>query len=251
MASEFATKIENYGTEKEFMAAVVSYITGLSDKITCSSDLDTEFSDSDLTHVPEIIFSIGGAELKLKRTASLSDASYSYNIINGQSSIACLFNGGTPTLYTTVATRHYWISDIINNNFILLSIVGDSSGGPYAGDGNIIYAAGSSSTYNYSFFTNISSVGYTKDRLFNISSRIFKNSSNPSIEGTFLSRFSYAAPAGQIDYIKSSVYMTGNPAQKVFDIPSIYDCTTVTAGDTVSLKDGAYLAVGTHQLVKV
>lgn len=249
MTSEFATKIEYYGTEKEFIATVVSYITGLSDKITCSTDLDTEFSGSDLTHIPEIVFSVGGAELKLKRTAPLSGVCYSYNIINGQSSIACLFDGRNPTIYTTVANRHYWISDIICDDFILLSIVGDAWGGPYSGDGNIIYVASSGSTYNYSFFTDISSGGYTKARLFDISSRIFKNSSNPSIVGTFLSRFSYGAPPGKIDYIKSTIYQ--NQGTKVFESTSIFDCTTVTVGDTVSLKDGPYLAVGPHQLIKI
>ena len=100
---------------------------------------------------------------------------------------------------------------------------------------------------------------FTKECIFNISIAwttsqtstvlVFRDISSTK-SGSFTSRFAYKSLPGQIDYIKSCVYLNEN--QRQFDITAIYDCTELQAvGDTVSLKDGSYLAVGLHQLVKI
>lgn len=241
------------GTEKQFISGLIDYLTGLSNKITCSSNVETEFSESDLTHVPEFNFLIDGSlAFSLRRGSTSGDAPLSsstskYKATCGTTTVDLDFHIGSGQERSTVTQRYYFISSIIGPNFVYISINTTQTGGdnqPLNSNLSIAYCA--DSTKHYALDTNINR--RAKTDMFNMSTRTFREVSGNAY-GTFLSRFSYACPPGQIDYIKSSIYQYNN--NKSFESTSIYDCTTVTLGDTVSLKDGAYLAVGTHQLVKV
>lgn len=265
MPATFGYVLNVYDTEINFIKSLVNYLTELDSKITCSNNPDDEFDpskwDEGTDHVPEFNFSIDGEYFfTLKRGyieygvygSPLSSIAKSYIVSNAttvQQINMTHQNAGGGWNYTDINTRIFTISDIVNDNFVLLSIGGTTlSNANYncRFTFNSIYAKGSSK--KYSSIYALSDVAFEKNTLFNISARTF-SPIGEDIDGTFTSRFSYACPPGTIDYIKSSVYL--NNGQKQFEITSIYDSTTVAIGDTVSLKDGPYLAVGTNQLVKV
>ena len=238
------------GTEKEFATALISAITGLDSSITCSGSPD-QYDSADTSIKPTFIFSVNNKQvLKLERQDALSSSTYGFvgyvNTINGAWSINdnIAFVDNVAASYST--TRKLNLSWIVSTNFVLLTVHnGIERQGwhtvrfVYAKNSDKHYTSGSKETNNES-----------KATVYNISALdLIEIDSNPISHGTFTSRFSFTSKPGTIDYIKSSVYVVSD--QKQFDISSICDCTTVSVGDTVSLKDGAYLAVGTHQLVKV
>ena len=257
MPATFGYEVISNSVEKDFASDLVNYITGLDDRITCSNNAETEYDSSDLTHVPtfnflidnEVAFTLiragrnntgGGVQAPL----SSSSTGFLANFGNLSVYMGCIKTDAIP--YTKSDARKFAVSSIINNNFIFLSINGIEYyfGNYNTNNTNIIYAKTSTKKY----LSTYTGVTFAKNNIFDISTRTF-SPIGENVDGTFTSRFSYACPPGTIDYIKSSVYMNGG--QKQFEIASIYDSTTVTIGDTVSLKDGPYLAVGTNQLVKV
>lgn len=256
----YGAVIEINDVEKEFWKALKSYILSLDSRITCAEDPDDEFdySTKGNDHIATMNFKINNTQIfKIHRTSALRDSNNQE--LPAKISLATNANVGIPELNTdlkvapgiydqpqsTVITRKIMISHIINDNFIHLAF--NTMGLNGRSYGNINY----SKSGNDVFIGNKNDDGetYSRNIAFNLTGYTLYNLANPAYAGTFLSRFSYAAPQGNIDYIKSSIYQ--NNGEKVFENKAIYDCTTVIAGDTVSLKDGAYIAVGTNQLVKV
>ena len=260
-SSAFKNYVNAFGVEKEFYAALKSYITGLDTRITCSNDPDTEFdiSTKGSDYVPKLEFSINDSHaFTIYRNNALGSPTAGFNV-SMDISVVIPFNTKflyqSPTMtatkaYTESMERATYISYIINDNFIYISFI-QANFSEYVPDEMFImvHCFSNDSTLVSSANGEKRYVRYTKAEIFNISGFTFYDKGGVLSPGAFLSRFSYAAPAGQIDYIKSCVYQNSN--EKVFENRAIYDCTTVTAGDTVSLKDGAYLAIGPHQLVKV
>lgn len=256
----FGAIIEINDVEKEFWKALKTYILSLDPGITCAEDPDDEFdySTKGNDHIATMNFKINNTQIfEIHRTSALRDNNNQE--LPAKISLATNANAGIPELNTdfkiapgiydqpqsVVTTRKIMISHIINDNFIhiALNTIG-LNGTTY---GNVNY----SKSGNDVFVGNKNGSGetYTRDMAFNLTRYTMYDLATPAYAGTFLSRFSYAAPQGNIDYIKSSIYQSNG--EKVFENKAIYDCTTVIAGDTVSLKDGAYIAVGTNQLVKV
>lgn len=241
-------EIISSGNEKSFYSNVIAYITGLSDDITCSGSID-QFDSSDLTIKPTFVFSINEKEfLTIQRIAALNSNTNGMNVtFKVGSALTATYNiiTGSDAAASTSQMRHIFVSHIISGSFLLM----------YIDQGNVQYGA-----WNSVYFVYIGSLdnsyGYcstperrqAKNSIFNISALNFYNF-NGGTGGAFVSRFNYTSKPGTIDYIKSSIYCSSS--ERSFETTSIYDCTTVNIGDTVSLNDGAYLAVGTNQLVKV
>lgn len=257
------------GHEKEFYRLIKTYITGLDSRITCNNDPDDEFdaSKSGADHIATLDFDINGEHaFSLYRNVVLKDGSgneqatctiiCAMDIDNAiPSSVGSIhFRADGYTGITIVQSegrydRGLRISHVINDDFIFLTFAPPDYTWQSIGTvetTRIIHSFTTNKTYVTSD-RGISS--YTQPTIFNLSGLTFYDVDGVDAPGTFLSRFSYAAPAGSIDYIKSSIYQSGNV--RSFENTAIYDCTTVTTGDTVSLKDGAYVAIGPHQLVKV
>lgn len=251
MATRYLDSVIATGTEKDFMAAVINYITGIDSKITCSSNVETEYDSSDLTHIPTFNFSIDGElAFTITRGYALNTNVREFIMSCKNDSYTCSI-GGSVRSYTKNGKRTVNFSYINNDNFVLLTIHGIFENYNISGDYfSIVYAKNSAKSY-YSTLSTYGSSSLAKSVIFNISSRTFTEiGDGHAISGVFLSRFSYKAQPGKIDYIKDSIYVVGG--SKVFDLTSIYDCTELqSVGDVVSLEDGAYLAVGPHQLVKV
>lgn len=259
-SSIYGASVKAEGKENVSYKAIKNYLTGLDSRITCAEDPDEEFN-ADIkgsSHVPTLNFSISGTHIfKLYRESSLADYSkrmvFSMDAGNGiPANTKGIRNGEfTPDesrTWDAEVSRGLTISHIINNNFIFLSFTAIDSSQNIRNSDNagFMYCASDSKVYLCSF-PAVSP--YDKSHIFNLSSYTLYDLATPGTVGTFLSRFSYAAPAGEIDYIKSSIYMNNDTKQ--FENRAIYDCTSVNVGDTVSLNDGSYVAVGPHQLVKV
>lgn len=255
------------GKEKDFYATIKNYITGLSSMITCANDPDDEFDDSTAgeDHIATLDFKINNTHaFTLCRPVALKSSGSEI----GTYSITCKMdiNGTIPSgssdvrfrddycttaiAQSTTATRGLIISHVIDDDFVL--IVLSPLAYNWQGQGNsnstrFVHCFSSGTTFVSASAGGLS--GISKGSMFNISGFRFYDRTLTIPAGTFVSRFPYAAPVGQIDYIKSSIYQ--NNSEKMFENKAIYDCSTVTTGDTVSLKDGSYVAVGPHQLVKV
>ncbi len=260
MSAQYDYYFSVTGTEKEFISGLIDYLHNIDSRIVCSSDVDTEFSTSDLTHVPTFNFSIDGSfSFTLKRSkivnsvsteAPLSDSASGYIATFGSLTINITFAVTTAYAWDYNATRGYFISDFVNSNFILLLINTTERNWQNVRLNNnmsIVYCKSGTNSF-YAINNSINSL--VKSNVFNISDRTFYDISDElNAYGTFLTRFDYLSQPGKIDYIRSSVYLSGD--QKKFDITCIYDCTEVPVCSTVSLSDGPYYAVGPHQLVKV
>lgn len=272
-STAFGIEIQATGQEKEMYRAIKNYILGLDSRITCDNDPDDEFdvtkwgtTEQGYAHVPKLEFSISGTHIfTLSRERNLCDSNGSHL---GARFICCSMDAisGIPDNYANIVFRPDGYDGYANyidwaENFtrgvIISHIV--SSSIIYIGISSLNADQSKRNTYNWSMWYNLSNnvlflnsskqqSGYNKTRFYNLSDRTLYRTTDIA-SGTFLSRFSYACPPGTIDYIKSTIYQSNN--EKVFENRAIYDSTTVAVGDTVSLKDGAYVAVGTHQLVKV
>lgn len=254
--------------EKEFYKAVKNYITGLDSRITCDNDPDDEFdySTSGDSHIATLDFDINGEHaFSLYRNVALRSGGSEVATCTIMcamdiddtipSSVGSIhfrndeYIGTTIVQSNTSVERGLRISHVINDDFIFITFAPPRYGWQSIGTvetTRIIHSFTTNKTYVTSD-RGISS--YTQPNVFALSGLTFYDVDGVDAPGTFLSRFSYAAPAGSIDYIKSSIYQSGNV--RSFENTAVYDCTTVTTGDTVSLKDGAYVAIGPHQLVKV
>ena len=260
-STAFKTYVNAIGVEKAFYAALKTYITGLDTRITCANDPDTEFDISTKgdDYVPKLEFSINNSHaFTIYRNNPLGTNTAGFNVkmdISASIPENTKFLYQSPTMtsprpYTESIERGTYISHIIDDNFIYISFI-QAIFSEYVPDEVFImvHSFSSDSTFVTSAAGEKRYVRYTKPEIFNISGYTFYDKAGVLAPGTFLSRFTYAAPAGQIDYIKSCIYQSSG--EKVFENRAIYDSTTVTVGDTVSLKDGSYVAVGAHQLVKV
>lgn len=274
-SSTYAASVEAYGTEKDMYRSIINYLTSLDSRIVCDTDLDTEWdtSLSDSNHLPTFVFSVNNIPMfSLSRDGNI--AMY-YRQASKFLIFKLLLDGvpanqisirnkkdspETQTQWDTSYTRGLTISHVINDNFILLSfaacsdaIVPQTTDTTWRDTDNATFALSLSNNQVYIGATKAASSApytpYSKAYCFDISDYTLYNVTTPSSVGTFISRFSYGAPVGSIDYIKSSVYQSNG--SKIFENKAVYDSTTVNVGDAVSLKDGSYVAVGTHQLVKV
>lgn len=248
----FDEVVESTGNEVDFMKNVIAYITGINSAITCEDDPDDEYDVETVgtDHIPTFRFLFNNEHiLTIRRSDKLSDsAGYMYftyinngNIISDNIIISFMYSGKAWS-YNTL--RQFKMSYIEAPGLYIINAVSYSTTHSFV----ILFTEARNSSYSSYKYESINQSTYTIANIFNISQCVLYDNSNP-VQGNFLSRFVYKTQPGKVDYIKSSIYV--NDGVKQFDLTSIYDCTEVSPGSAVSLEDGAYLAVGPHQLVKV
>ena len=264
-SSYYGRTVEIGGTEVNSFSAIKTYLLGLDSRFSCDNVPADEFDSSiyGSDHKATLSFSINGVHsFTIYRNKKLSESSKSLvvalDMVDGANippSNSCDIrnaktNYNEDKAWTFDRVRGFTISHIINDNFVLLSFASlvPVTLGTHRDWTTICFSFSSGKTY-IGMFSETSEI--SKEKCFNISNYSLYDSdiSSGIMTGTFLSRFSYAAPVGSIDYIKSAVYQSNS--SKAFENKAIYDSTAVNVGATVSLKDGSYVAVGTHQLVKV
>ena len=257
-SADYYTTIASAGTEIDFVKQIIAYITGLNPKITCLDDPDDEYNISVVgnDYFPAFRFCFNNNHLlTITRQAKISEVSngfiahYFLNDVEvSVGAYSMYFNyQRNGYRYDQAATRHYMIAHISSENFILLAIDSLYVSWSERIGCNTVYA-GSGDTEYMAYFQMTNDSHWQKSNLFNIAGLTFYQIGS-QINGTFISRFQYKSMPGYIDYVKNCVYGTSGNAQ--FNINSIYDCTERAVGDTVSLDDGAYIAVGAHQVVKI
>lgn len=249
---KFAETVESTGNEVDFMKNVIAYITGINNAITCEDDPDDEYDVGTVgtDHIPTFRFLFNNKHiLTIRRSDKLSDsAGYMYftyinngDIISDNNIVSFMYSGKAWS-YNTL--RQFKMSYIEAPGLYIINAVSYSTTHSFV----VLFTEARNSSYGSYKYGGISSSLYTISNIFNISECTLYDTSD-AIQGNFISRFAYKTQPGKVDYIKSSIY--ANDGVKQFDLTSIYDCTEVSPGSTVSLEDGAYLAVGPHQLVKV
>lgn len=251
MSSAYLNDVYSNGSEIAFAKQIITHLTSLDSRITCSSDPDDEYDQSEHgdTYVPTLNFKINNElAFTIKRSGALNNTAYQFQYICDSTSQVLNFQGNAYRHWVE-AFRHIAISHIVTDNFIYIEINGYfSNGGVTPARFAVAYVSQSNKMY-FSAAAGTSDP-VSKATVFNISEFMFRELVDGNgAQGTFVSRFPYNAAAGEIDYVKSAVYCFQDVKQ--FDLKSVYDCTTVTPGSSVSLKDGSYIAVGPHQLVKV
>lgn len=252
----YRINVANTGTEKEFIMKLINTITGLSNRITCSGSV-TQYDSSDTSIQPTFILKVDNKPIiQLKRSTAIAN--------NNQNFLITLYAGDrvlcsdqecycSPSSWNknAVTTRNYYLSWIVSNELIFLSICATCE--HYGWKQYItVSLKGKDSLYCSGYSQGGSVIG--ESQLLNIDTNPSNQSfyyydANSVLGGSFKSSFQHKAAPGYVDYIRNSIYI--DASTEIFNIPGIYDCTTVTLGDTVSLNDGVYYAVGPHQLVKV
>jgi hypothetical protein len=246
--------------EKEFMRALINRILSIDAALTCPDDVDDEYDVETVTtsHTPTFrIYANGTHFYTIQRGATLANNASTITalaIVNGNVYRSVELNWGGTWAYTATATRIITLAYIATEGFYLLNLHGTPSWGEYPICDSILVES-HDTTYGTNQFgaRALKSTQYIPSVIFNISALPFYGA-NDSAVGKFVSRFAYKSPAGYLDYVKSSVYAYDNNgvlSDKLFDLTPLYDCSEVTAGSTLALDDGQYIAVGTNQLVKV
>lgn len=264
MSAFYENTISITGIEKDFMSALISALTGISYAVTCTGDISQYEGATSVT--PEFIININGKPtITLTRSAALSSNGYinikvnvGTNLIVTSKKINFWSNTADPNSPINRKANISWIAST-NGNVIFINIrEGFSGGSRYYGNYAVSTFKINNNVYGDGFYFSKQDNPISKDILFDMSKYpsgnkynpyVYKNYDNANDNGSFVSRFQYTTKPGIIDYVKSSIYV--DSGTKKLECPSLFDCSTVNSGDTMSLKDGAYLAVGTHQLVKV
>lgn len=248
---KFAEVVKSTGNEVDFMKNVIAYITDINSAITCLDDPDDEYDEGTVgtSHIPTFRFSFNGKHiLTISRDGALSEATSLMNVsfINNGDRIASyvITYMYRETGWSTNDSRQFKMSYVDSPGICILNITNYGVDHSFT----VLFVESRSSSYGSYKTVYVGTSTYTVSNIFNISECTLYDTSG-TIQGDFISRFAYKAQPGKVDYIKSSIYINNNVKQ--FDITPIYDCTEVSPGSTVSLEDGAYLAVGPNQLVKV
>ena len=250
MGSFYFNKIYSNSNEIDFMNLVVDFILSIDSRITCDTTVAEQYDSSmweeGTEHVPTFNFIISNKiDFQLKRENTLAGNDLALIIGHGTDYRSGTYfssawhNGGVyQNLY-----RELNISALVNDTFILFSFGGMAQYGT-AGFDCVWFT---SNDKNYTNFTWGRSA-LTIASIFDISGKTFTELET-SASGTFVSKFPYNAPSGEIDFSRGAAYVNGG--YEVFNSSVFIDCTKVTVGDTVALANGAYFAVGPHQLVKI
>lgn len=254
----FNAVIQSSEEEGKLLKNVVSYITSIDDRITCEDDADYEYDKTarGSSYIPNFDFYIGeDLVFRITRPTDLGGTANGFKLSfmdrdgvttsNQTKEIKfCQYAQFPGTSYE----RTCYISYIVNQVFILVNIHSIEDSNVYDAM-SIMHASSGNNLYDsYKIMEDIAASTLSQADVFDVSNCTFYNI-DENINGQFLSRFTYKTQPGKVDYVKSSIYI--NQGAKQFDLASIYDCTEVSPGSTVSLKDGAYFAIGPHQLVKV
>lgn len=250
-------------TEVAFMQRYIGALCTLDDRLVCNTTVDAEYDMSDTSHVPTFDFTIADhLTFRIQRGADLATGCYTYIFaVPGTSySVTSYVSSDNATWATPLSVRNREINFayIIADNLISIGLTCSMQ---YSGSNlNIVYIKDSDSYYT-SIRTDVlwaSNSVWRRQDIFNICNPCSSSmqpvarqytKNEDTIPLTFVSRFQYASAPGKIDYVKNCVFQ--NNGTKLFNVTTVYDCTTVPVGECVSLDDGAYLAVGPHQLVRM
>lgn len=250
MGNFYFNKISSSDNEIVFMTSLLDFILSIDSRIVCDTTVADQYDstkwEEGQAHIPTFNFTIGNTiAFQIQRADPLNSYSLAFRVNYGSQSRSDVYfctswhQGGVyQNLY-----REINISALVNDTFILFSFGAISQYGT-AGFDCIWFTSNSKNYINFTFGRTATTIA----GIFNISGKTFTEVET-LVNGTFVSKFPYKASSGEIDFSRGAAYV--NDGYEVFNTSTIIDCTEVTVGDTVALANGAYFAVGPHQLVKI
>ena len=240
--------ISIYGTEKDFIKAVVDELTSADSRIVCETDIDTEFANDDTSHKVTVIFNVNGCyKLRFAREAKSQSVNYWYmeqvvndTVTNGAKVYYC------NTLYNIddVATRTWKIIFVSNDNAIAMIFGG--------------YNSDMINSYSYNVFSY-------HENGFNVVSLIPNEpaASKPALSAELLrtdesnknevykisvNRLNYSR-GDDVEIIESKVLFKSDVAEH--DMKNVCDCSNVVAKNILLIDNLRYFAFDTNTLIKV
>ena len=239
--------ISIYGTEKDFIKAVVDELTSADSRIVCETDIDTEFANDDTSHKVTVIFNVNGCyKLRFAREAKSQSVNYWYmeqvvndTVTNGAKVYYC------NTLYNIddVATRTWKMIFVSNDNAIAMIFGG--------------YNSDMINSYSYNVFSY-------HENGFNVVSLIPNEpaASKPALSAELLrtdesnknevykisvNRLNYSR-GEEVEIIGSKVLFKSDIAEH--DMKNVCDCSNVTAGNALLIDNNKYFSINSNTLIK-
>ncbi len=238
-------------TEKDFIKAFVAALTSADSRITCNTNIDEQFANTESGAKVSFVFNIDNIyNLQFVRAKANSEGVNNY-------ALDLMFNGNSYKLYhnrnnelwfyesryvlgpNILNTRCWSFSLLTTNNVIDLWIGGINA--------NML----SDSTNVMSIHTaNFNAVGYT-DTSENPIPTVFNrtDTTDNGVQYRFYDCFNYNAGVDSIVYTKHKPILNGTDL--CFDFDGLYDCSMVPTNSIVSLSDGNYYALNSHTLAKI
>jgi len=240
--------ISIYGTEKDFIKAVVDELTSADSRIVCETDIDTEFANDDTSHKVKVIFNVNGCyKLRFVREVKSQSVNYWYmeQVVNDT-----VTNGAkvyySNTLYNIdyVATRTWKMIFVSNDNAIAMIF------GSYDSDMKNSYSYNVFS-YHENGFNVVSLIpnepAASKSALSAELLRTDESNKN-EVYKISVNRLNYSR-GEEVEIIESKVLFKSDVAEH--DMKNVCDCSTVATKNILLIDNLRYFAFDTNTLIKV
>lgn len=240
--------ISIYGTEKDFIKAVVDELTSADSRIVCETDIDTEFANDDTSHKVKVIFNVNGCyKLRFAREVKSQSVNYWYmeQVVNDT-----VTNGAkvyySNTLYNIddVATRTWKMIFVSNDNAIAMIF------GSYNSDMTNSYSYNVFS-YHENGFNVVSLIpNETAASKSALSAELLRTdeSNKNEVYKISVNRLNYSR-GKDVEIIESKVLFKSDVAEH--DMKNVCDCSTVATKNILLIDNLRYFAFDTNTLIKV
>lgn len=237
--------ISVYGTELQFVQAIIAAITEADSRITCTTtDIETQYAASSGT--PNFTFSIDGYYTMIfTRNASIDSSANGFNVYvpkfgdNYSTLIQYAYNN---TSKTSVSLRSIELSIITNTEDIYFRIA------PYNGNvvQNGLKLLSAKSGDN-------AIIGRGADAT-NIMTTVFVAADSISQAYTAVNRITYTyAPTGSagVEVIQNKVFLEYGSTNRAFTFSKLWDVSTVAADYQVVIGSDTFYAINAHTLMLI
>lgn len=228
------------GTEKDFFKKLIAEVTAADDRISCDTDLDTEFSKE--SDKPQIIFNLlNVCTLTFTRGQQLSSQSKDYSIelsYNSENISASLNIMNTSNEWNAVAERYITIKLIPAQKVLIFLIYLQSSKDQIVIGINI---------FNDSTFQGVSTTTTSLAELYN--TFVGVDEKNKNSEYSIINRLQYTIEnENNLDIIRKKALKSGSAKSLEFD--GLYDCSFVQKGSTITIDNKNYYALNNYTLIE-
>ena len=240
--------ISIYGTEKDFIKAVVNELTAADSRIVCETDIDTEFANDDTSHKVKVVFNVNGCyKLRFAREVKSQSVSYWFmeQVINDT------VTNGAKVYYSN---SNYSIDDVATRTWKMIFVSNDNAIAMIFGS----YDSDIKSSYKYNVFSyhendfNIVSLipdepSASKSAL---SAELLRTDESHKNEVYKISanRLNYSR-GDDVEIIESKVLFKSDVAE--YDMKNVCDCSSVVAKNILLIDSLRYFAFDTNTLIKV
>ncbi len=240
--------ISIYGTEKDFIKAVVNELTAADSRIVCETDIDAEFANEDVSHQIRIALNVNNCyKLRFVREVKSQSVNYWYmeqvindTITNGAKIYYC------NTLYNIddVATRTWKMIFVSNDNAIAMIFGGYNSDMINSYSYNVF-------SYHENGFNVVSLIpnepAASKSALSAELLRTDEGNKN-EVYKISVNRLNYSR-GKDVEIIESKVLFKSDVAEH--DMKNVCDCSTVATKNILLIDNLRYFAFDTNTLIKV